>query len=237
MIVAVLLRDRPNSAAVRLSVALYVCAIAYAIREAPTFPWPWPWWSLPLAVVGWGSSSVFWLWAQTTFDDEFALRRWHAALWAAMVGLGLFVWKGGAIWPSLGMVSDRARALAELALALLAVSQTFATWRADLVAGRRRLRIVVLIGAFAYVVAWPLTDLSIRLMAPALLWAASSTPSASVSWRWSALGACFKPRDAIKAPGLSPRSAMALVKQGRSFPPERTGALRSSPLCCAAWSA
>ncbi|WP_158813337.1 AraC family transcriptional regulator [Methylocapsa sp. S129] len=165
MIAAVLLRDRANSAAVRLSIALYVCAIAYAIREAPTFPRPWPWWSLPLAVVGWGSPVVFWLWARATFDDEFALRRWHAGLWAALVGLGFLAWKGGAIWPSLGMASDRAEALAELVLALLAVSQTFATWRADLVAGRRRLRIVVLIGALAYTVAWPLSDLSIRLMA------------------------------------------------------------------------
>ena len=165
MIVAVLLRDRPNSVAVRLSVALYICAIAYAIREAPTFPKPWPWWSLPLAVVGWGSSAVFWLWAQATFDDEFALRRWHAALWGAMVGLGFLAFQGGAIWPSLGTRAGRAMALAELVLASLAVAQTFTTWRADLVAGRRRLRIAVLIGALAYDVAWPLTDLSIAPMA------------------------------------------------------------------------
>ena len=56
-------------------------------------------------------------------------------------------------------------ALATLILALFAVAQTFATWRTDLVAGRRRLRIVVLIGAFAYVVAWPVSDLLIRLTA------------------------------------------------------------------------
>ena len=165
VIVAVLLRDRPNSLAARLSVALYACAIAYAIREAPTFPRPWPWGSLPLAVAGWGSPAIFYLWAQAIFDDEFALRRWHAALWSALVGLGFVAWKGGALWPSLGMASDRVLALAELVLALLAVSQTFATWRDDLVAGRRRLRIVVLIGAFAYIVAWPLSALSIRLMA------------------------------------------------------------------------
>jgi len=161
MIAAVLLRDRPRSVAARLSAALYICGIAYAIREAPAFPRPWPWWSLPLAAVGWGSPVVFWLWAQATFDDEFALRRWHAALLAAMVGLGLLAFQGGAIWPSLGMTAGRAMALAELVLALLAVAQTFATWRADLVAGRRRLRSVVLIGALVYVVAWPLTNLSI----------------------------------------------------------------------------
>jgi AraC-like DNA-binding protein len=165
MIVAVLLRDRRNSVAARLSVALYICAIAYAIREAPTFPRPWPWWSLPLAVVGWGSPAVFWLWAQATFDDEFVLRRWHAALWAALVGLGLLAWKGGAIWPALAIASDRTMALAELVLALAAIGQTLATWRADLVAGRRRLRVVVLVGAFAYFVESSLADMSITPMA------------------------------------------------------------------------
>jgi AraC-like DNA-binding protein len=180
MIVAILLRDRPNSLAARLSAALYICGIAYAIREAPTFPRPWPWWSLPLALVGWGSPAVFWLWARAIFDDEFALRRWHAALWAALVGLGLLAWGGGAIWPLLGRTSDRAMALATLILALLAVAQTFATWRADLVAGRRRLRIVVLIGAFVYSAAWPVSDLLIRLMA-------SGSPMGSLA---DALGLC-----------------------------------------------
>jgi AraC-like DNA-binding protein len=161
MTAIVLLRDRPNSTAARLTAALAICAIAYAIREAPTFPRPWPWWSLPLAVVGWGSPAVFWLWAQAAFDDEFALRRWHAALWAALVGMGLMALRGGAIWPSLGTASERTMALAELVLALLAIAQTLTTWRADLVAGRRRLRVVNLIGAFAFFAVSALADLSI----------------------------------------------------------------------------
>jgi hypothetical protein len=165
MIALVLLRDLPDSTAARLTVALAICAIAYAIREAPTFPRPRPVWSLPLAAVGWGAPAVFWLWAQATFADEFELRRWHATLWAALVGLGLLAFRGGAIWPSLEMTSERTMAVAELVLAFLAVVQTFATWRADLVAGRRRLRVVVLIGALAYVVAWPLANLAIMPIA------------------------------------------------------------------------
>jgi AraC-like DNA-binding protein len=165
MVAVVLLRDRPNSTAARLTAALAICGIAYAIREAPTFPRPWPLWSLPLAIVGWGAPAVFWLWAQATFDDEFALRRWHAAPWAALVGLGLLAFRGGAIWPPLEMTGERTMAVAELILALLAVAQTFTTWRADLVAGRRRLRIVVLIGSFAYVVAWPVANLAMTPMA------------------------------------------------------------------------
>jgi hypothetical protein len=58
MVAVVLLRDRPNSTAARLTAALAICAIAYAIREAPTFPRPCPLWSLLLAIVGWGSPAV-----------------------------------------------------------------------------------------------------------------------------------------------------------------------------------
>ena len=180
MIAAVRLRDRPHSVAARLSAALEICAIVYAVRGAPNFPPLREWWTLPIAAVGWGAAVVFWLWAQATFDDEFALRRWHAALWAAMVGAGLLASQGGAIWPWLATTADRAMSLAALILALLGVAQTLATWRADLVAGRRRLRIVVLIGALAYVVAWPLADL---LMTPA----ASSSRLGSLV---DALGLC-----------------------------------------------
>jgi hypothetical protein len=51
MTATVLLRDRPDSTAARLTAALVICAIAYAIREAPTFLRPWPLSSLPLAPV------------------------------------------------------------------------------------------------------------------------------------------------------------------------------------------
>lgn len=176
----VLLRDRPDSASARLSAALGACAIAYAIRDAPSFPRPWPWWSVPLATVGWLSPAVFWLWAQATFDDAFVFRRWHWALGAALVGLGLLAFRGGAISPWLETAGDRTQALAELVLAMLAIAQTLSTWRSDLVAGRRRLRVVNLIGAFAYFSASALADLSII---PRL----SGTPAGSLV---EALGLC-----------------------------------------------
>ncbi|MDW4736290.1 hypothetical protein NQ293_25810, partial [Escherichia coli] len=40
-----------------------------------------------------------------------------------------------------------------LGLAVLAAAQTLATWRADLMAGRRRLRVLVLLGAVTWSVA------------------------------------------------------------------------------------
>jgi AraC-like DNA-binding protein len=54
--------------------------------------------------------------------------------------------------PRSGWTIERALSFAFLGFALLAVAQTLVTWRADLVQGRRRLRLVVLIGASAQIV-------------------------------------------------------------------------------------
>lgn len=150
LIAAVLLRDRPASTVARLSAALAVGAAAYAISSAPGFPMRWQWWSAPLLGLSAGTPVVFWLWSRAAFDDDFVLRRWHAALWAAMVGVDLFVVFGAAPWPTLAMIG-RALSLTTLGLALLAGAQALATWRVDLVSARRRLRLVVLIATLAYI--------------------------------------------------------------------------------------
>jgi AraC-like DNA-binding protein len=121
---AVALRDRRDSTVALLGAALAVAAAASVICAAPNFP-RWPWWSLVLLALASGGAVIFWLWARAGFDDDFVLRPWHGALWAAPVGI--------------------------LGLALLAVVQTLATWRADMVEGRRRLRLAVLIGTSAYI--------------------------------------------------------------------------------------
>ena len=96
-------------------------------------------------------SVVFWLWARAAFDDDFALRRWHGALLAAIVGLQLFDAGWAVKWPAFALAIERTLPLVYLGLALLAAVQTLLTWRADLVAERRRLRLVVLIGTSAYI--------------------------------------------------------------------------------------
>jgi AraC-like DNA-binding protein len=153
MIAAVLLRDRGDSTASRLSAALATAAAAFAICSAPTFPRPWQWWSLSLLALNCSAPVILWLLARATFDDDFVLRRWHGALWAAIVAMQLFVAGWTARWPTVGSAVDRMPPFAYLGLALLAVAQTVATWRADLVAGRRRLRVVVVIGASAFIAA------------------------------------------------------------------------------------
>jgi AraC-like DNA-binding protein len=151
LIACILLRDRRDSTVARLGAALAVGAAASAICSSPNFPQPWQIWSLFLLALACGGSVVFWLWARAAFDDDFVLRRWHGALWAAIVGCQLFVSGWSAQWPALGLALERALPFVYLGLALLAAAQTLATWRADLVEGRRRLRLAVLIGTSAYI--------------------------------------------------------------------------------------
>jgi len=102
---------------------------------------------------------VFWLWARAAFDDDFVFRPWHGGLWAVLVGLKLIVFCGAIRGPTASTI-DRALTFANLGLVALAVAQTLATWPMDLVAGRRRLRLAVLIGNFAYVTIDIWTNLS-----------------------------------------------------------------------------
>lgn len=151
LIAGLALRDRRDSTAACLGAALALSAAAAAVISAPNFPRPWHWWSLILLAVSCSGTVTFWLWARATFDDDFLVRRWHGGLLAAIVGLQVFVAGWTVKWPAPGQAIDRTLSLAYLGLALLAVAQTISTWRADLMAGRRRLRVVVLIGVSAYI--------------------------------------------------------------------------------------
>lgn len=151
MFAAVLLRNRSATSAMRIGAALAVAGAASAIMDAPGFPSQWLWINLPLVVLSSGGSVAFWLWARATFDDDFILRPWHRSLWVALVGLTLMASYGAFTRPAASVI-DRALTLANLALAVLAVVQTVTTWRSDLVARRRRLRVTVLMGTLSYIV-------------------------------------------------------------------------------------
>jgi AraC-like DNA-binding protein len=151
LIAGVALRDRRDSVVARLGAALAVGAAASVICSAPNFPKPFEWWGLLLLALSGGTVVVFWLWARAAFDDDFELRWWHGALWAAIAGLQLFAAGWSMRWPALGLAIDRTLSFAYLGLALLAAGQTLATWREDLMARRRRLRLVVLVGTAVYI--------------------------------------------------------------------------------------
>lgn len=141
MIILVALLRRATGQQALLGMAMSAGGVFYAIATAPFFPESSWWWVLPILSA---QPAVFWLWARAAFDDEFVLRRWHAALWLGIVAFGFAITLGWAYSPALAGAGGRALALIALVLALAAAVQTVKTWRADLVARRRRLRLAML---------------------------------------------------------------------------------------------
>jgi AraC-like DNA-binding protein len=152
LIAAMALRDRRDSTAALLGAALAIGAAASMICSAPTFPRPFAWWGLLLLALSSANCVVFWLWARAAFDDDFVPRPRHGVLWAAVAVAQWLDASGITRSAALELAIERTLSFTFLGLALLAVAQTLLTWRADLVQGRRRLRLVVLIGASAQIV-------------------------------------------------------------------------------------
>jgi AraC-like DNA-binding protein len=149
MMVVVLLRIRPFNTTKLLGAALSAGGVAYVIATAPFIPRSSLWWTLPILA---GNPVILWLWARTTFDDDFVIRRWHGALWLVVIGIGFSASLAWPAWPMLAQAGMRSMSLVWLALALSATVQTVRTWGADLVAGRRRLRIASLIVSLILIV-------------------------------------------------------------------------------------
>ncbi|WP_420970187.1 helix-turn-helix domain-containing protein [Bradyrhizobium sp. B120] len=152
LIAAMALRDRRDSTAALLGAALAIGAAASMVCTAPTFPRPFAWWGLLLLALSSANNVVFWLWARAAFDDDFVPRPWHGVLWAAVAVAQWLDASGVTRSAALEVAIERTLSFASFGLALLAVAQTLVTWPADLVQGRRGLRLVVLIGASAQTV-------------------------------------------------------------------------------------
>jgi AraC-like DNA-binding protein len=152
LIAALLWRDRRTTPAGRLAAALTLGAAAAAADSAPGFDAAGPLWRMPIAALAAGAAVVFWLWARAAFDDEFAPRRWHVAPWA-ILAIGGVVADVAPLGRVPAHLAAQAVAVASLGFAVAAAVQTVATWHTDLVARRRRLRVIVLVGTVSYIVA------------------------------------------------------------------------------------
>jgi len=140
MLAALLLRDHGRSQAARIGAVFAIGVAAYAVCAAPAVATLRVWWHAPLLALASGNAVVFWLFARALFDDGFVPRAWHALPWAgfALATLTCFFLlpTGSPVGSALGI----ALAVGRVGFAALAVGQTLATWRNDLVEGRRRLR-------------------------------------------------------------------------------------------------
>jgi AraC-like DNA-binding protein len=152
----VLVRARPLDAIKLLAAAMAASGATYVIATAPFVPKSTLWWTLPLLAA---NPVIVWLWASATFDDDFVVRRWHGALWLIVVGIGFTVSLSWTAWPVPARAGGRLLSLVALILALSAIVQTVRTWGADLVAGRRRLRLAIVTLSVLFIVVLAGSDL------------------------------------------------------------------------------
>ena len=147
-------RDHGRLVPARLGVLFALGSAAYAVCSAAGMQGQPHAWAFPLLAVSAGNNVVFWLFASALFDDDFRLRPWHGAVWLLLVGLGLaecFV--GGSRVLGIGLT------LSSLAFAGVALLQTVSSWRADLVEGRRRLRLFIVGASSLYIAVTALSQL------------------------------------------------------------------------------
>ncbi|KJC61111.1 hypothetical protein UP10_09460 [Bradyrhizobium sp. LTSPM299] len=147
-----LLRYTTVHRAASLGAAMGLAGAAYAISTAPFFPtWSFGW-SSPFVALGMSSPVILWLWARMIFDEHFALRPWHAAIWVLMAGLGVVAFNGWTSWPDLAATCGRLLAAASIAFAVLAIAQTAKGWRKAITTARGRLLVALLIGISSQIV-------------------------------------------------------------------------------------
>jgi AraC-like DNA-binding protein len=148
---ALLLRDFRTIAAGRLAAGFALGSAAHALTATTGFAAPVTPWHAVLIAVAAANAVVFWLFARALFDDGFQLRRWHVVPWAAVAGLSLV---NCLVLAPAHLLDPRIPAAAMTVISLafvgLAVGQTIASWAADLVEHRRRLRVFVVVATAIY---------------------------------------------------------------------------------------
>ena len=149
VLAASLFRDFRKPVAGRLGIALALGSAAHAVTSGIGATTPVSLSHAPLIALSTGNAVVLWLFTRALFDDSFKLRGWHALVWAAMVAFS-FV---SCMWIAPGgnaHISIIAINVLVLGFIVLAVGQTVASWSADLVEGRRRVRVFIVGAAVFY---------------------------------------------------------------------------------------
>ena len=152
LLAATLLRDYRHLTSARLGALFALGTAAYALSSAAGFRGPIGWWTVPLLALSAGNNVVFWAFAASLFDDGFRLRWWHVGLWLLLVVAGTVQCFISGPRPSdVARTLGIALTLSSFGFAVLAVARTLATWRADLVEGRRQLRLFSVVASSLYI--------------------------------------------------------------------------------------
>lgn len=148
LLAVVLWRDRPRLRSARAGAALALGLCVQVIGATPLFEaLVHPLWQAPLVAVSVANAVLFWVFVQALFDDDFSMRPRHAAAWLAVAALSAFNCATG---PHAAPVLMGLQRAVPLLFAVLAALSALAHWRTDLVEGRRRLRLFILLTGIAY---------------------------------------------------------------------------------------
>ena len=144
-----LLRDFRSVLGGRLAATFAFGSAAHALTSGIGVTVPFSIWHAPLIALSTGNIVVFWLFTRSLFDDAFTMRWWHGLIWIAVTAFS-FV---NCLWiaPVASVrVSVVAVNLLVLGFVALAVTQSVSNWSADLVEGRRRVRVFIVTAAAIY---------------------------------------------------------------------------------------
>jgi AraC-like DNA-binding protein len=152
LIAGALLRDYVHLVSARLGALFALGTAAYALCSAAGFHTSLGWWVIPALALSAGNNVVFWVFACALFDDAFRLRWWHVGLWLLLVVAGTVdCFIAGPSQSELAAALGIGLTLSSFGFAVLAVAQTVSSWRADLVEGRRRLRLFIVVASSIYI--------------------------------------------------------------------------------------
>jgi AraC-like DNA-binding protein len=149
VLAASLARDFRHLVAGRLAIAFAIGSAAHAATSALGATAPASAWHAPLIALSTGNVVVFWLFCRALFDDAFGLRWWHGLIWLAVAAFSFVncMWIAPAGNARLAIMAVN---LIALGFIVLAAAQTISSWSADLVEGRRSLRIFIVVAAALY---------------------------------------------------------------------------------------
>jgi AraC-like DNA-binding protein len=133
----------------RLAAAFALGSAAHAVTSSIGVASPVSPAHAPIVALSTGNVVVFWLFTRALFDEAFRLRWWHGLLWAAIAAFSFVncMWLVPASGLRLSIIAVNLLALGFIALAVV---QTVASWSADLVEGRRRVRVFIVSAAALY---------------------------------------------------------------------------------------
>ena len=133
----------------RLAAAFALGSAAHAVTSSIGATSPISAAHAPVIALSTGNVVVFWLFTRALFDETFRLRWWHALVWVAVTAFSFVncMWLAPASGPRLAIIAIN---LLALGFIVLAVAQTIASWSADLVEGRRRVRVFIVSAAALY---------------------------------------------------------------------------------------